>query len=215
MKELDIDSKEYNHKAIKNNISNAKNELLSSNDYKKYALSDFEKQVLRVYEKYEETLFLNNSLDFDDLLFLPIKLFKENKNILEKYQEEFKYILIDEYQDTNKAQYVLVKLIAEKYKNICVVGDDAQSIYAFRGADYKNILNFEKDYKNVKTILLEQNYRSTEGILNCANDVIKNNKNGKLKKLWTENKEKVLPIYHTSYDEKDEARYVVKEIENF
>lgn len=214
MKDLNIDQKEYNPKAIKNNISGAKNELLDAKGYLKYALSDFDEKVHRVFENYEKTLMTNNSLDFDDLLFLPIKLFKKNPDILEKYQEQFKYILVDEYQDTNKAQYILIKMIAERYQNICVVGDDAQSIYAFRGSDYKNILNFEKDYPKAKTILLEQNYRSTKEILDCANDIIKHNKNGKLKNLWTELKDGRLPIYHTAYDEKDEARYVANEIEH-
>ncbi len=213
MKELDIDPKFYNPKAIKNSISGAKNELLNSNEYAKYALSDFDEKVHQVFEVYEKTLKANNSLDFDDLLYLPIKLFRENPDVLEKYQEQFKYILVDEYQDTNKAQYILVKMISNKYQNICVVGDDAQSIYGFRGSDYKNILNFEKDYPNTKIIMLEQNYRSTKEILDCANDIIKNNKSGKLKKLWTDIKDDKKPIYHTAYDEKDEARYVVNEIE--
>lgn len=213
MKDLNIDVKAYNPKAIKNSISGAKNELLDAKGYAKYALSDFDEKVNKVFEHYEKTLKTNNSLDFDDLLFLPIKLFKDNPDILEKYQDQFKYILIDEYQDTNKAQYILVKMISAKYQNICVVGDDAQSIYAFRGSDYKNILNFEKDYPNAKVVLLEQNYRSTKQILDCANDVIKNNKSGKLKNLWTKSEKGELPIYHTAYDEKDEARYVVNEIE--
>ena len=213
MKDIDIDPKIYNPKAIRNSISGAKNELLNSSEYAKYALSNFDEKVNQVFKIYEQTLQTNNSLDFDDLLFLPIKLFKENSDVLEKYQEQFKYILVDEYQDTNKAQYILIKIISNKYQNICVVGDDAQSIYAFRGSDYKNILNFEKDYPDAKVIMLEQNYRSTNEILECANDVIKNNKNGKLKKLWTEIKNGNKPIYHTAYDEKDEARYVVNEIE--
>lgn len=212
MKDLNIDPKVFNPKAIKNSISGAKNELVSSDDYSRYAASEFEQKVEQIYRSYETKLITNNSLDFDDLLILPIKLFKENPKILEKYQELFKYILIDEYQDTNKAQYILVKMISAKYQNICVVGDDAQSIYSFRGANYKNILNFEKDYKNTKTILLEQNYRSTKEILSAANNLIKNNKNGKQKNLWTENNSGEKIIYHTAQDEKDEAYYVVKEI---
>lgn len=212
MKEMNLDSKIYNPKAIKNSISGAKNELINSIEYSKYAGNDFEQIVQKIYEKYEEKLLVNNSLDFDDLLILPIKLFSSNDKILEKYQEQFKYILVDEYQDTNRAQYILIKMISAKYKNICVVGDDAQSIYSFRGANYKNILNFEKDYKNTKVILLEQNYRSTNQILVCANNVIKNNKNGKEKKLWTNNSNGDKVKYHTAHDEKDEARYTVKEI---
>ena len=212
MKDLNLDPKMYNPKAIKNSISGAKNELINSSEYGKYAASEFEQKVEQIYKIYETKLITNNSLDFDDLLILPIKLFNENPEILKKYQELFKYILIDEYQDTNKAQYILVKMISAKYQNICVVGDDAQSIYSFRGANYKNILNFEKDYKDTKTILLEQNYRSTKEILNAANNVIKHNKNGKLKNLWTENNDGERIIYHTAQDEKDESYYVVKEI---
>ena len=212
MKELNIDPKIYNPKAIKNSISGAKNELINSFEYSKYVGSNFEEIVDEVYKKYEEKLLASNSLDFDDLLVLPIKLFNSHPDILEKYQNLFEYILIDEYQDTNRAQYILVKMISAKYKNICVVGDDAQSIYSFRGANYKNILNFEKDYKDAKVILLEQNYRSTSNILNSANNVIKNNKNGKEKKLWTLNGDGNKVKYHTAHDEKDEARYTVKEI---
>ena len=214
MKELNIDPKIYNPKAIKNSISGAKNELINSYEYSKYVGSNFEEIVDQVYKKYEEKLLTNNSLDFDDLLILPIKLFNSHPDILEKYQNLFEYILIDEYQDTNRAQYILVKMISAKYKNICVVGDDAQSIYSFRGANYRNILNFEKDYKDAKVILLEQNYRSTSNILNSANNVIKNNKNGKEKNLWTLNGEGDKVKYHTAHDEKDEARYTVKEIVN-
>ena len=168
-KEKGLDPKIYNPKAIKNSISSAKNELLDDKEYANYAYSDFEQKVVSVYEKYEEKLRINNSLDFDDLLLLPIRLFEKYPEILKQYQERFKYVLIDEYQDTNKAQYVLTKMISAKYKNICVVGDNDQSIYAFRGANYKNILNFEKDYQNPEVILLEENYRSTKNILNAAN----------------------------------------------
>lgn len=212
MKEMNLDPKIYNPKAVKNSISGAKNEFTNPEEYSKYVASEFEKQVEQIYKKYETKLITNNSLDFDDLLILPIKLFNEHPEILKNYQEEFKYILIDEYQDTNKAQYILVKQISAKYKNICVVGDDAQSIYSFRGANYRNILNFEKDYKNTNIVLLEQNYRSTKNILDAANNVIKNNKNGKPKKLWTENNEGNKVKYHTSENEKDEAYYVMSEI---
>ena len=143
---------------------------------------------------------------------LPIILFKENPDILEYYQERFKYILIDEYQDTNRVQYILTKMLAAKYKNICVVGDPDQSIYGFRGSNYKNILNFEKDYKDTKVILLEQNYRSTKTILNAANSVIKNNKARKDKNLWTDNNDGDKIKYKRCSDEKEEANYVVKSI---
>ncbi len=211
-KEKGFDPKIYNPKAIKNSISSAKNELLDCKEYAKYAYSDFEQKVVSVYEKYEEKLRISHSLDFDDLLMLPIRLFEKYPEILKRYQERFKYILIDEYQDTNKAQYTLTKMISAKYKNICVVGDNDQSIYAFRGANYKNILNFEKDYQNPEVILLEENYRSTQTILNAANAVIQNNKERKDKNLWTRNKEGEKIKYHKAMDEKEEASYVVREV---
>ena len=214
MRELNIDTNHYNPKAIRNHISGAKNELLDSNQYERYANSDFEKLVVSIYEKYEEKLLINNSLDFDDLLMLPIKLFKSNPNILKEYQERFKYVLIDEYQDTNEAQYNLVKMISAKYKNVCAVGDNDQSIYSFRGSNYRNILNFEKDYVNPKVVVLEENYRSTKNILNAANSVIKNNKLRKEKNLWTDNEDGELIKYYRAIDEKDEAFYVVKQIKN-
>ena len=212
IKELNLDPKNYNPKAIRNRISSAKNELMTPDLYSKYANTDFEEKVVEVYRGYQEKLVKNNSVDFDDLLMLPIQILKENPDILKLYQERFKYILVDEYQDTNRAQYILVKMISAKYKNICVVGDESQSIYSFRGADYKNILNFEKDYKNVKVILLEENYRSTKYILNVANDVINNNKNRKDKKLWTKRDEGNKVKCYTALNEKDEAHYVVSEI---
>ena len=214
VKELNLDSKMYNPKAIRNRISGAKNELLDPDDYSKYANTDFEEKVVEVYRRYESMLINSNSVDFDDLLILPIKLFKDNPDILMYYQERFKYILVDEYQDTNRAQYILIKMISAKYKNICVVGDESQSIYSFRGADYKNILNFEKDYQDAKVILLEENYRSTKYILNVANDIIKNNVNRKDKKLWTENEDGNKVKYYQAMNEKDEAYHVVNEIKN-
>ena len=213
LKELNLDPKMYNPKGIKSQISGAKNELLSANDYERYASSEYEQVVLKVYKKYEQKLKANNSLDFDDLLMGPILLFRKHPEILKEYQERFKYILIDEYQDTNEAQYILTKMISAKYKNICVVGDSDQSIYAFRGSNYKNILNFEHDYKDAKVIMLEKNYRSTKNILNVANDIIKNNKQRKEKNLWTDNDEGVKVTYHRSSNEKDEAFYVKSEIE--
>ena len=213
LKELNYDPKIYNPKGIKSQISGAKNELLNANDYEKYANSEYEQIVLKVYKMYEQKLKANNSLDFDDLLMQPIVLFRKHPEILKEYQERFKYILIDEYQDTNEAQYILTKMISAKYKNICVVGDSDQSIYAFRGSNYKNILNFEHDYKNAKVIMLEKNYRSTKNILNVANDIIKNNKQRKEKNLWTDNDEGLKVTYHRSDNEKDEAFYVKNEIE--
>ena len=214
LKELNLDVKDYNPRAIRNKISGAKNEIMSPTDYERYANTDFEEKVLEVYKRYEQKLKLSNSMDFDDLLVLPIKLFKENPSVLKEYQERFQYILIDEYQDTNEAQYILVKMLGAKYRNVCVVGDESQSIYSFRGSNYRNILNFERDYKDCQTVLLEQNYRSTGTILNAANDVIVNNTQRKDKKLWTENGDGDKIIYHRSIDEKDEAFYVMKEIQN-
>ena len=212
LKEENLDSKIYNPSAIKNKISGCKNELVEPNEYEKYAASDFEKVVLKIYEKYQNKLKQNNSVDFDDLLVLPIKLFKSHSEILDAYQERFKYILIDEYQDTNKAQYVLTKLISSKYRNICVVGDVDQSIYGFRGANYRNILNFEKDYKDATTIKLEQNYRSTNTILEAANSVIKNNKERKSKNLWSDKGKGEKITYFRAFNERDEAFYVIREI---
>ena len=212
LKEFGYDPKVYNPRAIRNKISGCKNEMIMPRDYEKYAVSDYEKVVLKVYDKYENKLQRNNSVDFDDLLILPIRLFRENKDILERYQEKYKYVLVDEYQDTNEAQYILTKMISAKYRNITCVGDDSQSIYSFRGANYKNILNFEKDYKDAKSILLEQNYRSTKNILNAANCVIKNNKARKDKNLWTANEEGDKIKYYRAYNERDEAQYVIRKI---
>ncbi len=212
LKDLNLDPKIYNPKAVRNQISGAKNNLFDSKDYSRYANSEFEQIVLKVYEIYEQKLIVNNSLDFDDLLMIPIKIFKKHPEVLKHYQERFKYILIDEYQDTNEAQYIFVKMLSAKYKNICVVGDNDQSIYSFRGANYHNILNFEHDYPNCKVIMLEKNYRSTKNILSAANNVIKNNKERKDKNLWTDNIEGTKIKYHRAYDEKDEANYVLSEI---
>ena len=213
MKDMGLDQKEYNPRAIKNRISGAKNELMNPTQYDQYASTDFEQKVVEIYRAYELKLKSNNSVDFDDLLILPIKLFKEHDEILKKYQERFQYILVDEYQDTNMAQYLVIKMIGQLYKNVCVVGDNDQSIYSFRGANYRNILNFEKDYKHPKVILLEENYRSTKNILNAANGVIQNNKERKDKKLWTNNKDGLKVTYHRSTDEKEEAFYVASEIQ--
>ena len=210
LKDMNCDPKVYNPRAIRNKISSCKNEMLTPTAYERYAISDYEKVVYKVYEKYEDKLRKNNSVDFDDLLLLPIKLFKENPDILEKYQDLYKYILIDEYQDTNEAQYILTKMISEKNRKITCVGDDSQSIYSFRGANYKNILNFENDYKDAKTILLEENYRSTSNILDAANQVIKNNKMRKDKNLWTSRGVGEKIKYYRSYNERDEAQYVIR-----
>lgn len=212
IKDLGFDSKRFSPYMIRNKISSNKNEFISPEEYKKFIYAEEDDIVYKVYKKYQEILFKNNSVDFDDLLILPIKLFKEFPDILEYYQEKFKYILIDEYQDTNEAQYQLSKLLSSKYHNICVVGDNDQSIYAFRNANYKNILNFENDYHDAKVIMLEQNYRSTKKILNAANSVIKNNKFRKDKNLWSDNSEGENIKFYKAYDEVDEVFYIIRKI---
>ena len=212
MKELNIDANKYNPKAIKNVISNNKNEIIDPEKYSLYVNTDFDEIALEVYRKYEKSLKINNAVDFDDLLILPLKLFNNNSGVLQKYQEKYKYVFIDEYQDTNEPQYILSKMISAKYKNITVVGDADQAIFTWRGANYKNILNFENDYKDAKVVLLEENYRSTKTILNAANNVIKNNKVRKEKNLWTQNEEGSKITYYKAFDEKDESNYVVNEI---
>jgi len=212
IKELNIDANKYNPKAIKNVISNNKNEIIDPEKYSLYVNTDFDEIALEVYRKYEKSLKINNAVDFDDLLILPLKLFNNNPGVLQKYQEKYKYVFIDEYQDTNEPQYILSKMISAKYKNITVVGDADQAIFTWRGANYKNILNFEKDYKDAKVVLLEENYRSTKTILNAANNVIKNNKVRKEKNLWTQNEEGSKITYYKAFDEKDESNYVVNEI---
>ena len=215
IKELNLDEKKYIPRAIKNKISGAKNELLNPESFKVFARTPYDEDVVKIYKKYEEKLKRNSSVDFDDLLMLPIELFRKDKEALEHYQNRYKYVFIDEYQDTNEAQYLLSKMISDKYKNICVVGDESQSIYSWRGANYKNILNFEKDYKNAKVILLEQNYRSTKTILEAANSVIKNNKEKKDKHLWTLNGKGSKIKYLRCYDEKDEILNIINTIKKF
>lgn len=215
IKELNLDEKKYIPRAIKNKISGAKNEFLNPEGFKVFARTPYDEDVVKIYKKYEEKLKRNSSVDFDDLLMLPIELFRKDKEALEHYQNRYKYVFIDEYQDTNEAQYLLSKMISDKYKNICVVGDESQSIYSWRGANYKNILNFEKDYKNAKVILLEQNYRSTKTILEAANSVIKNNKEKKDKHLWTLNGKGSKIKYLRCYDEKDEILNIINTIKKF
>ena len=212
MKEKNIDSKECAPAYIRNRISFIKNENMSIAEIEKFFNTPAEKIAYEVYKEYINILKNNNSVDFDDLLLLPVKLFKNNPEVLEKYQDRFKYILIDEYQDTNEVQYSLTKLLAKKHQNIFIVGDPDQSIYMFRGANYKNILNFEKDYKNAVIIPLEENYRSTSNILNAANSVIRNNKERKEKNLWSSKGEGVKVKYLRSYDEKNEVDLVISEI---
>lgn len=187
VKDLNYDQQNIVPKAIAILISQAKNQLLSVSGYTKQAKESIEQITAAIYEKYQDELKAHNALDFDDLIMLVVNIFLNHPGILKKYQKIFKYILVDEYQDTNQAQYILIKLLGQAHQNICVVGDDYQSIYAWRGANLRNILNFEKDYPDTKIILLEQNYRSTKNILTAANEIIKYNVNQKEKNLWTEN----------------------------
>ncbi len=205
MKEMNLNPKFYNPREIRNKISSAKNELLSPSEYSKM---EFDKNIIMVYEKYLNKLKINNSVDFDDLLLLPIKLFKEYPEVLKYYQDKYKYVLIDEYQDTNEAQYIFSKMLCNNHKNIFVVGDNDQAIYAFRGANYKNILNFEKDYPDCKVIMLEENYRSTQNILDAANSVIKHNKQRKDKNLWCNNDIGDKVKYIRTETDKDECAFV-------
>ena len=209
MKDKNMSKDRYNPREIKNKISSAKNEMMSIEAFSKV---EFDHNIIEVYKEYQKKLKNGNSVDFDDLLILPIKLFKNYPRVLEEYQDKYKYILIDEYQDTNEAQYIFSKLLSSKYRNIFVVGDNDQAIYAFRGANYKNILNFEKDYPEAKTILLEENYRSTKTILNAANSVIKNNRERKDKNLWSNNIEGNKIKYKEVANEKEEASFVGEEI---
>lgn len=213
IKDLNLDDKTFDSRTVMTTISKAKNKLLSPEAYAKLNNGQFwQEQVARVYSLYQERLKANNLMDFDDLLYYPVKLFKEHKDVLEIYQDRFQYIMVDEYQDTNGAQYEIVKLLSSKHKNLCVVGDDDQSIYSFRGANVQNILDFEKDFKDCKVIKLEQNYRSTANILDSANAVIGNNTGRKSKKLWTSTNagEKVVRIF--APNERAEAMFIAEEI---
>ncbi|TXX12701.1 DNA helicase PcrA [Enterococcus gallinarum] len=213
LKELNIDPKKYDPRSILGAISNAKNELLTPADYENQQGSLFEQIVGRCYALYQKELRNNQCMDFDDLIMNTIRLFKENEDALQFYQRKFHYIHVDEYQDTNHAQYTLVNLLADRFKNLCVVGDADQSIYGWRGANMQNILDFEKDYPDAAVILLEQNYRSTQTILNAANQVIKNNRNRPDKNLWTENRAGEKITYYRGDSERDEARFIVSEMQ--
>lgn len=214
MKERNIDPKKFEPRSVLATISNAKNELLSAEKYaKEISIADpYEKMTSDVYTEYQKRLLKNNALDFDDLIMTTIQLFERIPEVLEFYQRKFQYIHVDEYQDTNRAQYILVNKLAARFKNLCVVGDSDQSIYRWRGADIANILSFEKDYENAQVILLEQNYRSTQSILNAANAVIENNMNRRPKKLWTDNQVGSKISYYRAATEKDEAYFVAKKI---
>lgn len=212
LKDKNLDPKKFDPRAILGTISSLKNELIDPESYSKQVGSYYERIVSEVYEEYQKRLRKNQSLDFDDLIMTTIHLFQRVPDVLEYYQRKFQYIHVDEYQDTNKAQYLLVKLLASRFQNLCVVGDSDQSIYRWRGADISNILSFEKDYPNARVILLEQNYRSTKRILQAANEVIKNNYNRKPKKLWTENPEGKKIVYFRAENEQAEAQFVAGKI---
>lgn len=212
LKDKNLDPKHYSPYYIRNKISFIKSQMLSNIEIEKYFNTDIDLVVKDVYYLYQDKMIKNNSIDFDDLISKPVELFMGHKEILEHYQEKFKYILIDEYQDTNLVQYKLSTLLARGHKNIFVVGDMNQSIYAFRQADYRNILNFERDYEDCKVIKLEENYRSTNNILNAANSVIKNNKERKDLNLWSEKGDGLKIKYMRAYDEKHEITLVIEEI---
>ncbi|WP_226000448.1 DNA helicase PcrA [Paenibacillus sp. BJ-4] len=212
MKDLNIDTKKFEPKAVQSMMSTAKNELVTPEMYERKIGDYFEGIVAKVYTKYQQRLKSNNSLDFDDLIMATIQLFKEVPEVLDFYQKKFQYIHVDEYQDTNRAQYMLCKMLADKHHRICVVGDSDQSIYRWRGADISNILNFEEDYPEARTILLEQNYRSTSNILNAANEVIAQNTGRKPKKLWTDKEGGAKIKVYRADSEHDEGYFIASEI---
>ena len=211
IKALNLDTKMYRDRAVLSIISSAKNEMADAESYSAAASDFYERNVAKIYTEYERLMKANNALDFDDLLIKTVQLFKRFPDVLERWQERFRYIMVDEYQDTNNVQFELVRLLADKYRNLCVVGDDDQSIYKFRGANIENILSFEKTYPDAKVIKLEQNYRSTKSILNAANQVIKNNKGRKVKELWTENEEGELPVYQEYETAAQEADRIIRQ----
>ncbi|EKW99807.1 ATP-dependent DNA helicase [Ligilactobacillus saerimneri 30a] len=210
---LNVDSKQYTPRTILGTISNAKNNMVTPEEFASNAKGPYEEVVAKVYRQYQEELHRNQAMDFDDLIMKTIELFKEFPDVLEYYQNKFHYIHVDEYQDTNEAQYELVTLLAARYRNICVVGDADQSIYGWRGANMENILNFEKDYPDATVVKLEQNYRSTKNILKAANAVIDNNINRKDKTLWTDNAAGDKVHYYRAGNENDEAYYVIKQVQ--
>ncbi len=214
MQELEIDPKKFNPKNILGRISALKSELVDHEEFSDKAREYFEKIVAPIYTSYQITLKQNNALDFDDLIMLCVRLFQKHPQILEKYQNIFQYMLIDEYQDTNHSQYAWANLLAQKHRNLFVIGDDAQSIYGFRNANIRNILDFEKDYPEAKIIMLEQNYRSTKTILAAANNIILNNKEQKHKKLWTKNTEGTKIILKENIDQRKEGQFLAETIRN-
>lgn len=214
LKNMNLDSKKWNERAILGTISNAKNDLLDEVAFEHQAGDMYTQIVAKCYKAYQEELRRSEAMDFDDLIMMTLRLFDKNPDVLAYYQQRYQYIHVDEYQDTNHAQYQLVKLLASRFKNICVVGDADQSIYGWRGADMQNILDFEKDYPEAKVVLLEENYRSTKKILQAANEVINNNRNRRPKKLWTQNADGEQIVYYRANDERDEAVFVASTIDN-
>lgn len=212
MESLQMDPKQVKPRALLNQISGAKNELITPEKYKFLVHNYFTEQVAKVYKAYQDSLQKNNALDFDDIIMKTVELFQNNPKVLDFYQEKFRFISIDEYQDTNHAQYVLTNLWAQKYRNLCVIGDSDQSIYSFRGANITNIMNFEKDYPEAKVVMLEQNYRSTQTILDAAHSIIRKNKQRKEKKLWTEREGGEKITLEELDNERAEADYVCKKI---
>lgn len=212
IKAMGLDNKIYRERSMLNLISKLKNDMLSPDEFENSAADFYDQNAAKIYREYEKNLRGNNALDFDDLLLKQVKLFKQYSDVLKYWQERFKYILIDEYQDTNNVQFSLVSLLSQKYKNLCVVGDDDQSIYKFRGANIENILNFEKTFPGAKVIKLEQNYRSTTEILNVANEVIKNNSGRKEKRLWTRNTNGNLPSFREFATASEEAEEIIKNV---
>ena len=213
LKNLNLDPKKWNERAILGTISNAKNDLIDEGAYANIAGDMYTEIVAKCYTAYQKELRQSEAMDFDDLIMLTLRLFDQNPDVLTYYQQRYQYIHVDEYQDTNHAQYQLVKLLASRFKNICVVGDADQSIYGWRGADMQNILDFEKDYPEAKVVLLEENYRSTKTILQAANEVIRNNRNRRPKNLWTQNEDGEEIVYYRANDEQDEALFVARTID--
>ena len=213
LKNLNLDPKKWNERAILGTISNAKNDLIDEVAYANMAGDMYTEIVAKCYTAYQKELRQSEAMDFDDLIMLTLRLFDQNPDVLTYYQQRYQYIHVDEYQDTNHAQYQLVKLLASRFKNICVVGDADQSIYGWRGADMQNILDFEKDYPEAKVVLLEENYRSTKTILQAANEVIRNNRNRRPKNLWTQNEDGEGIVYYRANDEQDEALFVARTID--
>lgn len=214
MKDFNMDTKQLSPKKVASSINNAKDKLVSSTEYETQTENPFDQKIARIYSEYQKRLKRADSFDFGDLIMQTVFLFQDNKNTVQKYQSRFKYILVDEYQDTNTAQYVWLKLLASKHKNICVVGDDAQAIYSWRNANFQNILNFQRDWPDAKIIKLEQNYRSTKNIVNAASHLIKNNSLGYTKELFTKNLQGEPVFIYELSDEHEEAEFIVGQIEN-